>query len=360
MRSKASLRVARDESTAASHRAVPMREIACGVVLAVTLVALCCASLTVGAYDVSVGDIVLVISHALFGTPAPADAQAVVVLLVIRLPRILVAALAGAALAVSGAAYQGIFKNPMVSPDILGVSAGAGAGAAFALLVSLPSVAVHGVSFAFGVAAVLIVMSIARAFGKSGNTIVVMILAGTVISSVFTAFTSLLKYVADPDDKLPQITYWLMGSFARSGNNENVFVMAAALAIGAGVLLALRWRINVMAFGDEEARSMGVNVRATRAAIILAATLLTSITVCMCGSVGWVGLIIPHILRLITGPNYRSLIPLSMLGGACFMVLVDDVARIIIPGELPISVLTALIGAPLFLFLLAKGRKEWL
>lgn len=346
--------------TAKPHSSATAREVVCGAALAVALVLLCCASLTVGTYDVSVPDILRAIAHQLFGTPAPADAQAVVVLLVIRLPRILAAALAGAALAVSGAAYQGIFKNPMVSPDILGVSAGAGAGAAFALLIGLPTLAVHGASFLFGVAAVLVVMGIARAFGKSGNAIVVMILAGTVISSVFTAFTSLLKYVADPDDKLPQITYWLMGSFARSGNESNVVVMALALAMGAAVLLMLRWRINVMAFGDEEARSMGVNVRATRAAIILAATLLTSITVCMCGSVGWVGLIIPHILRLVTGPNYRSLIPLSMLGGACFMVLVDDVARIIIPGELPISVLTALIGAPLFLFLLAKGRKEWL
>ena len=343
-----------------ARAATPLREWAAGVALVATLVFLCCISLTVGTYDVALADIFVVISHVLFGTPAPADAQAVVVLMVIRLPRIIVAALAGAALAVSGAAYQGIFKNPMVSPDILGVSAGAGSGAALALLLGLPTLAVHGVSFAFGVVAVLIVMSIARAFGTSGSAIVVMILAGTVISSVFTAFTSLLKYVADPDDALPQITYWLMGSFARSGNESNVFAMAIALAVGAAVLLALRWRINVMAFGDEEARSMGVNVRATRAAIILAATLLTSIIVCMCGSVGWVGLIIPHILRLVTGPNYRSLIPLSMLGGACFMVLVDDVARIIIPGELPISVLTALIGAPLFLFLLAKGRKEWL
>ena len=215
-------------------------------------------------------------------------------------------------------------------------------------------------SFLLGVVAVAVVMAISRSFGKSGNAIVVMILAGTVISSVFTAVTSLLKYVADPDDQLPQITYWLMGSFARSGNDANVWTMALALLVGGGVLLAARWRINVMSFGDDEARAMGVNVNATRAVIIAAATLLTSITVCMCGSVGWVGLIIPHITRLVTGPNYRSLIPISMLGGACFMVVVDDIARIAVPGELPISVLTALIGAPLFLFLLARGRKEWL
>lgn len=349
------------------HKPAPERqggarplEWAVGIALAVLLVALMATSLTVGTYDLSVPDIFGVLTAKLGLAGAPQNEKAVTVLAVIRAPRVIIAALAGAALAVSGAAYQGIFKNPMVSPDILGVSAGAGAGAALALLLGLSSMAVHAFSFAFGLAAVLVVMAIARTFGKSGNAIVVMILAGTVISSVFSAFTSLLKYVADPDDTLPQITYWLMGSFARSGNETNVWAMAAALVVGAGVLLLMRWRINVMAFGDDEARAMGVNVGRSRAFIIAAATLLTSITVCMCGTVGWVGLIIPHIMRLVTGPNYRSLIPLSMLSGACFMLVVDDIARIAIPGELPISVLTALIGAPLFLFLLARGRKEWL
>ncbi len=342
------------------HARVMAREWAVGIALAVLLVVMVAVSLTVGTYDISVSDIAGVVAAKFGLAQTSSNDKAVTVLAVIRLPRVVIAALAGAALAVSGAAYQGIFKNPMVSPDILGVSAGAGAGAALALLLGLSSIAVHAMSFAFGIIAVLVVMAIARSFGKTGNAIVVMILAGTVIASVFSAFTSLLKYVADPDDTLPQITYWLMGSFARSGNEANVWTMAACLVIGGGLLLALRWRINVMSFGDDEARAMGVNVGKTRAVIIAAATLLTSITVCMCGSVGWVGLIIPHITRLVTGPNYRSLIPLSMLGGACFMVVVDDIARIAIPGELPISVLTALIGAPLFLFLLARGRKEWL
>lgn len=336
------------------------REAAVGLALSVLLVVLGVTSLNVGTYELSVGDIAGVVAGALGLSPETPDQKAATVLLVIRLPRIAVAALAGAALAVSGAAYQGMFKNPMVSPDILGVSAGVGSGAALALLLGLPSVAVHGVSFAFGVAAVATVVFIARLFGKSGNAIVVMILAGTVIASVFTAVTSLLKYVADPDDQLPQITYWLMGSFARSGNESNVAAMALVVLAGGGLLMLLRWRINTMAFGDDEARTMGIDVRRTRILVIVAATLMTSVTVCMCGSVGWVGLIIPHVLRLVTGPNYRSLIPLSLLGGACFMVLVDQVARIAIPGELPVSVLTALIGAPLFLVLLAKGRREWL
>lgn len=343
-----------------SASSIRAREVAVGVVLAVALAALVVVSLTVGTYDVSAGDILAIVQSKLTGASMPEGSQADIVLLIIRLPRVLLAALAGAALAVSGAAYQGLFKNPMVSPDILGVSGGAGAGAALALLLGLPTAAVHGVSFAFGIIAVLIVTGIARVFSGGGNTLVVMILAGTIISSVFSAFTSMLKYVADPDDVLPQITYWLMGSFARSGNDVNVWIMVGALVVAGGVLLVLRWRINIMAFGEEEARTMGVNVRATRLVIIVAATLLTSMTVCMCGTIGWVGLIVPHIMRLVTGPNYRSLIPLSMLGGACFMLVADDVARVIIPGELPIGILTALIGAPLFLVMLARGRKEWL
>lgn len=341
-------------------KAYEKREIAVIAVLGILLMALVLVSLTVGTYDLSVEDILAVVGNELFGTALPEGSQDGIVLLIIRLPRILLAAIAGAALAVSGAAYQGMFKNPMVSPDILGVSSGAGTGAALALLLGLPSVFVHGLSFAFGVAAVLVVTGIAKAFGKSGNALVVMILAGTVISSVFTALTSLVKYVADPDDVLPQITYWLMGSFARSGNESNVIVMAVILLGAGGVLMLLRWGINVMAFGDDEAKAMGIDVKKTRLVVILAATLLTSATVCMCGTIGWVGLIIPHIVRLVTGPNYKSLIPISMLGGACFMLLVDDIARVIVPGELPISILTALIGAPLFLSMLMRGRREWL
>lgn len=343
----------------AASRPLLVREAALVACLSALLVVLLVGSLTIGTYDVSPSDIVRIAGGWLTGANQAQDSSAIV-LLVVRLPRIVLAALAGAALAVSGAAYQGLFKNPMVSPDILGVSSGAGAGAALALLLGLPSIAVHGLSFGFGIVAVLVVTAIARAFGGGSNAMVVMILAGTVISAVFSAVTSLLKYVADPDDVLPQITYWLMGSFARSGNETNVWIMLATLVAGGGVLMLLRWRINVMTFGEEEAKTMGVNVRVTRLVIVLAATLLTSMVVCMCGTIGWVGLIVPHVVRLVTGPNYRSLIPLSMLAGACFMLAVDDVARIIIPGELPISVLTALIGAPLFLFMLARGRKEWL
>lgn len=328
-------------------------------VLAVALAVLALASLTVGNYDMTVPEILQVIGRALGGSAAEGD-NGMVVLLIIRLPRILLAALVGAALAASGAAYQGMFRNPMVSPDILGVSSGAAVGAAFALLFALPSALVHGVSFLCGLGAVALVLAIAQVFGKGSNSLVVIILAGTVMSSTFQAIVSLVKYIADPDDTLPQITYWLMGSFARSGNQDNVLYMAAILVVAGGVLIAMRWRINALSFGEEEAQTFGLNIKRTRFVVIVAATLLTSATVCLCGSIGWVGLIIPHMSRLVVGPNYKSLLPVSMLGGACFMLLVDDVARVIVPGELPVGVLTALIGAPLFIYLLLKGRKEWL
>ena len=333
-------------------------EVALGLGLGVLLVFLILWSMTIGAYDLTIPDAVQAVGGALGLCDAPENTKITTVLLVIRLPRILLTALVGAALAISGAAYQGLFKNPMVAPDILGVSSGAGTGAALAILFGLGSAGVQLTAFAFGLGAVLIVMAIARAFGKSGNSLVVMILAGTVISSVFSAITSLAKYVADTDDKLPQITYWLMGSFAHAGAMKNVLVMGAVLLVAGGVMMAMRWRINVMAFGEEEARTMGVNVKATRNVLILCSTMLTSVAVCLCGTIGWVGLIIPHIMRLATGPNYRSLIPLSMLAGACFMVVVDDLARTLVSAELPVGVLTSLIGAPLFIFMLVRGRKE--
>lgn len=331
------------------------------IVLAILLVVLAFVSFMAGTYSLSPSEIFETIGAYLSGNTGTDDQQAIAVLFSIRLPRVLLAAMVGAALAVSGAAYQGVFRNPMVSPDILGVSNSASVGVALGLLLGLPTVAVHGLSFAFGIMAVLLVLSIAHAVGgRSGNTTIVMILSGIVIGSIGSALLSLIKYVADPDNVLPAITYWLMGSFARSGNATNIIIMFVLLLIGAGALLLLRWKLNVLTFGEEEARSLGVDVRRTRIAIILAATLMTSASVCLCGVIGWVGLIIPHIVRLLMGPNYRSLLPVSMLTGATFMLAVDDVARVLVAGELPVGVLTALIGAPLFIYMLFKGRNQYL
>lgn len=342
-------------STAAGRRALTLA-------LAVALVATAFASALVGSYSMTPDQVLQAMRAWIFGTASPdVDGQVLTVLFTIRIPRILLALSVGAALAISGAAYQGVFRNPMVSPDILGVSNAASVGVALGLLFGWPTLAVHALSFGFGIAAVALVLAIARATGgRNGSATIVMVLAGVVIGSMGSAVLSLIKYVADPDNVLPAITYWLMGSFARSGNAMNIIFMLAALVVGAGALFIARWKLNAMTFGDEEAQSLGVNVRATRLTIIAAATLMTSASVCLCGTIGWVGLIIPHVVRLMVGPNYRSLLPISLLTGALFMLVVDDCARTIVPGELPVGVLTALIGAPLFLVLLFKGRGQYL
>jgi iron complex transport system permease protein len=247
----------------------------------------------------------------------------------------------------------------MVSPDILGVTQGAGVGAAIGILLNLPTFAIHVLSFAFGVSAVVFVMTVSRLVGR-GSSLMALILTGVVINFFCQSLTSLAKYVADADNKLPEITFWLMGSFARSGSYRNVFIMTLALLLGALPLFLMRWRINVLAFGDEEARAMGVNVKRMRFMVIVCSTLLTASAVCLCGTIAWVGLIIPHIVRLIAGPNNGVLFPASLLGGGLFMLVVDNFARAIVPGELPIGILTSLIGAPLFLYILFKGRKELL
>lgn len=342
-----------------SGKSFTLREIVVLSVLAGVLIVLTIVSLGTGVYAMSPAKVVQTVIDFINAKPSE-DIQAQAVLTVIRGPRIVLAALTGAALAASGAAYQGMFRNPMVSPDILGVSAGASVGAAVALLLSFPSVLVHGLSFAFGLITVALVLAIARLFGRGNNSLVIIILAGVVMSSVFQAFVSLIKYVADPDTKLPEITYWLMGSFARSGNATNVLYLFVVVLVAGAILIAMRWRINALSFGEEEAQTLGIDVRHTRLVVICAATLLTSATVCLCGTIGWVGLIIPHITRLTVGPNYKSLLPVSMLGGAVFMLFVDDVARVLVPGELPVGILTSLIGAPLFIYMLLKGRKEWL
>ncbi|MEC0181970.1 iron ABC transporter permease [Paenibacillus peoriae] len=283
-----------------------------------------------------------------------------VVLFLIRLPRILMCILVGMSLSASGASFQGLFKNPMVSPDVLGVSTGAGVGASIAILLNGNSLAVQLAAFAFGIGAVMWVMTMSSIVGKGNPALLVMVLSGMVISSLFGAVNMLIKYVAkDDENKLADITFWLMGSFAKSGNYNNVGFLLVSTLIGAIPLLLLRWKINVLAFGEEEAQALGVNTRVMRIVIILCATLLTATSVCMCGMIGWVGLIIPHIVRLMTGPNYKTLLPVSMLMGALFLVVVDDIARTVVSGEVPVGVITSLVGAPIFIYLIYRGRQAW-
>jgi len=265
-------------------------------------------------------------------------------------------------MAVAGTAYQGLFRNPMASPEILGASDGAATGAVISLLLGFSSGIMQLLSFIFGIAAVSLVLLVTKFVGqgRGSNSLLIMVLTGTVVSRIFTAIISLAKYLADTQDKLPSITFWLMGSFARSGNTRSMIIMGLALLIGVLPLILLRYKMNVLSFGDEEARSMGVDTSKMRLVIIGCATLLTSVAVSLCGIISWVGLIVPHICRFFVGPNHRALLPTSLLAGGLFMLIVDNFARGLTLGELPISVLTSVIGAPLFLYMIFRERRRLL
>jgi iron complex transport system permease protein len=335
------------------------KEYAILIVLGCGLLAVAALALVGGRYAVSLETAGELIRLRLFGGAVPeALRQADAVLFSIRLPRILLAILVGAALAVSGAVYQGIFRNPLVSPDILGVSSGAGVGASLAILLEWPTLALHLTAFGFGLGTVMLVMLTARLVGRDSH-LLIMILAGVVISSFFTAIGSLLKYIASTDQTLAAVVLWLMGSLARSGAWNNVLILAVVLAVGVTPLFLLRWRINVLSFGDEEAKAMGVNVRRLQVVVIVCATLLTASSVALCGLVGWVGLIIPHIARFMVGPNFTLLLPVALGGGGLFLLLTDSVIRVLLPWELPVGILLSCMGAPFFLYILWRRRMEW-
>lgn len=273
----------------------------------------------------------------------------------IRLPRVLAAALVGAALAAAGACYQSAFRNQLVSPDILGVSAGAGLGAVLGIYLGLPVLAIQLLGFGTGLATVGLVISISLAMGGAA---LVMVLCGIAVGALAGAGISLIKLLADPDNQLPAITFWLMGSLAGVKRGD---VWAAAPAILAGLvpLMLLRWRIGLLALGDDEARSLGINAGAVRVVVVTAATLMTAAAVSMAGVIGWVGLMVPHMLRPLTGPRFDRLLPAAILGGASFMLLVDLAARMLARQEIPLGILTAVLGAPVFVLLLARSAAEW-
>ena len=270
----------------------------------------------------------------------------------IRLPRVAAAALIGAALAAAGVSYQGMFRNPMVSPDILGASTGAGFGAALAILLGAGYFGISMSAFVFGllaVAAAYLVSCMSRT-----NQTIALILSGMMVSSLFSAGTSYLKLVADTQQQLPAITYWLMGSLS-SIKPRDVLFLVIPVTIGLVPLWILSWRMNLLTLGEEEARSMGVNTRLLRFTVILCATLLTASSVAVSGMIGWVGLVIPHFCRMLFGYDYRRLIPAAALFGASFLIVVDDIARLATAGEIPLGILTAFVGAPIFLYLILTG-----
>ncbi len=280
------------------------------------------------------------------------------VIMKIRLPRIVAAAGIGAALSASGAAYQGMFRNPLVSPDILGVSAGAGFGAALGILLGWPAASIQAAAFGFGLLAVAVAYLIASWSSQNGDNTLAIVLAGVVTGSVFTSLISLLKFAADPTNVLPAITFWLMGSLA-SVSARDLYFAATPICAGMLVLFLLRWKLNVLSFGEEEAQALGVNVQQTRLAIIVSATLITAAGVAIAGIIGLVGLVVPYLARLLVGPNHAFVLPASMLLGATYLLAADDLARSLLAAELPLGVLTSLTGAPFFLYLLVNTGKAW-
>jgi len=324
--------------------------------LIAALVVALLGALALGPYPLALADVGRALGR-LFGVGDGAVTPGEIVLMRVRLPRVAADVLVGAALAGAGAAYQTLFRNPLVSPDILGVATGAGLGAVAGILLSLPVAGIQGLAFVGGLATVALVYLIAAALRGHDRTLV-LVLGGVVVGALAGACISLVKILADPYDQLPAITFWLLGSLA--GVKLADLAVAAPLVVAGLVPLVLyRWRIGVLSLGDDEARSLGVDVVRLRGGVIAAATLMTASVVAISGVIGWVGLMIPHIARMLVGPNFARLLPAAMVLGASFMLIVDTVARSIARVETPLGILTAVLGAPFFLWLLARGRKTW-
>ena len=324
------------------------------LVMGICLILCVLGSFTLGRYPVSLAELLGVLANRA-GLPVkpfwPSQVEAAV--WNIRLPRVVLSVLVGACLAAAGGAYQGIFQNPMASPDILGASAGAGFGAALAILLGASSAGITIGAFAASLLTVGLVFSVSR--HARGDRVLGLVLAGIMVSSLFQSGTSFLKLVADPNNQLPQITYWLMGSLSGAKWSDIVFVRLP-MCCGLNPLFLLRWQLNVITMGDDEARAMGVDPQKIRLWIAICSTLVTASAVSVSGMIGWVGLVIPHMMRRLVGSDYRFLMPASMLGGGIFLLIVDNVSRNATTAGIPIGILTAFIGAPFFLWLITgKG-----
>lgn len=326
-------------------------------VLLVLLAALAGAALLsfgIGYYPLAPGQVFRAFLSR-FGYGGELPPQAVTIFWSIRLPRILSAMCIGASLAAAGAAYQGMFRNPLVSPDILGVSSGASLGAALAILYGAPGWLIQLAAFAGGIAAVALAYLVSRraAYAQTLS----LVLAGSMVMAICNAGVTLIKYVSDPNGVLQQITFWLMGSLTRT-TLDSLARSAVPMGIGLAVLLAMRWRVNLLTLEEEEARSLGVNIRLCRLLLISAATLLSAAAVCLGGLIGWVGLMVPHMARALVGADHRRLLPASALLGALCLLLMDGIARSLLSLELPLGVVTSILGAPFFIGLICKGRRR--
>ncbi|WP_027004470.1 FecCD family ABC transporter permease [Corynebacterium halotolerans] len=328
--------------------------------LVIAVLALLClgcmlAALAIGRYSVPVNEVLRILLSPLIDLEQTWYDSEYAAVMDIRLPRVLVSCIVGASLALTGATMQAAFQNPLASSQMLGVSAGASFGGVLAILFGLGSVTLVAGSFVGGVLALVIVLGISRL--SPGAPLLVIVLAGLVVGAMFNAFVSFITYVADPYDTLPSIVFWLMGSLAASDMSTVLIALIPALA-GGTVVMLLRWRLNILALGDEDARSLGGNPRWTRTLLLGVVSLMTAGAVAVAGVIGWVGLVIPHLARMLVGSDNHSVIPASALLGAAYLTLIDTLSRTVTDAELPIGILTAIIGAPFFVLLLVRNRKQ--
>lgn len=320
------------------------------VLLLLILICLC-----VGKYSISAGDCLKILFGKIFRIEQSWSGMDENMLLGVRLPRTMAAVIVGASLALSGAIYQGIFRNPLVSPDFLGVSSGACVGAAAAILMSMPPGLVQTCAFLGGLAAVFLTVFIPRLMRSDSN--IMLVLAGIIVGGAMSSILGFIKYIADPETQLAAITYWQLGSFAYVDNAAVLGILPLSVT-AAAVLLLMSWWINVLSLGEQEAKSLGADVRLLRGICIVCSTVLTAGAVCVSGTIGWVGLVVPHFGRMTAGSDNRILLPACCFIGGIFMLLVDTVTRIIGPAEMPVSILTGLIGAPFFAWLLYRQRRN--
>lgn len=315
-------------------------------------------SITLGRYSITVSDVFQILLSKILGKSTEYPEVLETVIFNVRIPRVIGAMVIGSSLSISGSVYQGMFRNPMVSPDLLGTSAGAGFGAALGILLSYNSLGIQLLSFVFGLLAVFLTYSISTKVGRNGNLMFVLILSGMLVGTIFQSFISLTKYMADPYDKLPTITFWLMGSLT-SISRTDILMLIVPFILGTIPLFLIRWHLNTLSFGEEEAKALGIDTKKLRFLVIVCSTILTASAVSVAGMVGWVGLIVPHLARMIVGPNFKVLLPASALIGSTYLLLVDNLARTISHIEIPLGILTSLIGAPFFIYLLFKAGKGW-
>ncbi|MFT4078789.1 FecCD family ABC transporter permease [Rhodomicrobium lacus] len=327
--------------------------------LVLALIAAVLASLCIGVYPVPLDRTAQILWSLIVPWQVDVnwtDAEQVAVQ-VIRLPRVLLVTLAGMGLGISGAALQGMMRNPLVGPDLVGISAGAATGAVLAILFGFPSIAIVATAFAGGMLALLCASTLARA--AKGGGVLAFVLAGVIVSAFFHAIQGIVQYTADPETKLPSMVYWLMGSFA-SADQTRLAILAVPVLVGGGLLMALRWRINLLSLGEIDAAALGVNVTRLRWAIIALVSFIVAAQVSVSGIVGWVGMVVPHFARMLTGPNHTRLLPTAALIGGLFLLLMDDLARSVTMQELPIGLITAAVGTPVFAVLFWRAQaKGW-